>query len=138
MAVRFPYPRKRDNQAQLYVTIDKSAIAGTAAALLTTTFVNEWMSDYRFDLTVAGAETVKVQGIIAGSSTFVDLTPILESTGNQPAAPQALVTGLYRLPKATFGQFKQLKFTKSSTVQACTLIASVCCARTQGALPLGS
>lgn len=138
MAARFPYPSKRDQSAQLYVLIDKSTIGTTAAAVLTTTFCNDWMSDYRFDLTVAGAETVKVQGIIAGSSTFVDLTPILESTGNPPAAPTALVTGIYRLPKNQFGQFKQLKFTKSAAIQACTVIACVAATRTQGALPLGS
>lgn len=126
MANRFPYPNKRETTLQRCFVSYKLTTA-TAAALGTTNFCTNAISDMRIDLTVIGGETAKLTGLIAGSATFVDVVPILESTGNPPAAPTALVTGVYRLPLAQFAQFRQIKCTKSAAVQSgtCLMVQSL-------------
>lgn len=133
MAAKFPYPHKRDQTAHCFAFY--KLMSDTAAAMGSTSILLDWVSDARFECIMAGGETLKVQGLVRGgtNASFVDLVPVLESSGIQPAAPTALVTGVYRLPKNTYGHHSVLKFIKSAGVQACIITVVVALAN-QGKL----
>lgn len=100
--------------------------SGTVAAVLTTAYIQDPLSDWRFKVTLLGGETLKVEGTTNGTN-FKTITVVDESTGNRvTAALQAVLpSGSYKIPLREYGQFRQFKFTKSAAVQAVTLAVAV-------------
>ncbi len=92
----------------------------TAAALLTTDFLFDAISDFRFKVTATGGETIKIQGSVDGTN-YDDLTPSIETTGMVVSSVN-LATGAYVLPLHKFGHYKIFKFVKSAGVQSGTAL----------------
>jgi hypothetical protein len=96
-------------------------VPGTAAAMGTVTLNPSaaLLSDIRFRIDVAGAETVAVSATTWGGDTITAATlPVNDlSTGNT-VFPATLATGNYAIPNDKGGSIiRQLIFTKSNTVQ---------------------
>ena len=98
--------------------------SGTAAAVGTTGFISDWISDVRFQLVMAGGETAIIQGTRDGTN-FVTITQVVdEATGNRvtAAVAAALPSGNYKLPLRNLGQWRRFKVTKSAAVSSCQFI----------------
>lgn len=95
----------------------------TAAAVGTSAWMPKMLGDLRFVTASTGGETIQVQGSKNGS-TWIVLTPIIETTGN-PAASSNLASGTYKLPLRTFGHFRQFRWVKSAAVQRSTVAYAV-------------
>lgn len=121
MAVNTAFPSRRNSRSvSVLPYVYYAYAADTAAALLTTDFLFDAISDIRFQTVSTGGETIKIQGSTNGAD-YDDLTPSIETTGMIVASVD-LASGSYVLPLHKFGHYKKFKFVKSAATEAGTAI----------------
>lgn len=124
MAIAVAHPTRRNSRSVNVLPYSYYKVyQGTAAAMGTTDFLFDAISDIRFQTISTGGETIKIQGTVDGTN-FDDLTPNNDTTG-QPVSSVNLASGNYTLPLLKFGHYKQFKFVKSAAVQSGTAVFTV-------------
>jgi hypothetical protein len=98
-----------------YLFFVQSTAANLGGASAITAYLPAIRGHVRFVTFTSGAETIKIQGS-RDRSTWSDLTPIDETTGN-PASSVQLTTGgpkYWRLPIKEAGRWRHFQFVKSA------------------------